>query len=148
MNEQSDKLRSDPVWQDASAISEYIYSQLDHLIENYPEEKWATASKLRTAANDGLFFISKAVAGTTPDSNLHDWDQARRLYFALQAQYLLASKQHFIQLDPTMVVKLDKLLATITQVIDSTNIDIQVQADKELEPWLKKYDIWRKIKGA
>lgn len=38
-----------------SELVEYDYGKIDELIDNFPDEKWATAPKLRNSANDSLF---------------------------------------------------------------------------------------------
>lgn len=138
-------MRESKLWNEASTCVEHIHGLLIDLVEHYPDEKWTTAAKLRTAATDGMFFISKAIAGMTPEYNRYDWDQARRHFFAMQSLYLVAGKRKMLELDPEMVIKLDRLLKVITEACEKAKADAELQHDKELELWIKKYDLWQKI---
>ncbi len=108
----SNELRSNPIWKDTYEIVEHIYSKIDDLITNFPDEQWNIASKLRNAASDSLFCVSQAV-GNAPEMSEYDWNNARKNIFSLQSMYIFATKQKFIELEPEIIVKLDKLLKEI-----------------------------------
>lgn len=103
-------LRDNPLYKETLAIAEVMYGLLDKLVEDFPEEKWATASKLRNAANDSLYYVSQAVGNALPETSAYDWSNVRKHLFSLQTMYIFAGKQHFFVLDPDVVVRIDKLI--------------------------------------
>ena len=106
-------LRENPIWKETYEIVEAVYGQLDKLIEDFPEEKWATASKLRNAANDSLYYISQAVGNALIETSSYDWSNARKHLFSLQSMYIFATKQKFLAIEPQLIVRIDNLIQQI-----------------------------------
>ena len=61
--------------------------------------------------------------------------------------YIFACKQKFLELDPEIVVKIDKLLKEINANIATVKKEAENKAKKELEPWLEKYSLWKEMQG-
>jgi len=139
------KLRTNPLWKGTYELVEFIYGKIDEIIDNFPDEKWATATKLRNSANDSLFYVAQCVSGSSSDGAEYDWSNARRSLFSLQTMYLFAGKQKFLELDPEVVVKIDELLQKVDEGIKSSKKEAESNAKKELEPWLEKYKLWQKM---
>lgn len=147
MNDIPDKLREDKLWKEVFALAQAVYGKINELVADFPDEQWASASKLRNAANDSLFYVSQAVGNATPETSLYDWNNARKNLFSLQAMYTFAAKQKFFELEPEVIVAIDGLLAEIDVKIRQSKQAV-VQRDKEeLEPWLEKYRIWQEMQS-
>lgn len=141
------KLRNDPLWKDIYAVAGHVYGKLDELIANHPNEEWATASKLRNAANDSMFYASQAIAGTMPEASEYEWNAARKNLFSLQAMYLFATKQKFFDIEPSIVVKIDTVLKIIDGKLHESKREAEERTEKDLEPWLEKYRLWREMQA-
>jgi hypothetical protein len=59
--------------------------------------------------------------------------------------YIFAAKQNMTELDPELIVKIDKLVSQIDAEQDSSQNEIKRKTEEELKPWLEKYRIWREI---
>lgn len=148
MSDMPEKVRNDSLWRDVYVLAETVYGLLDDLIEEHPEEQWATASKLRHAANDSLFYVSQSVGSATIEDALYEWNSARKNLFALQSMYTLAGKQKYIELDPNVIVTIDNILESIDSRMEDSK-KAQAKKEKEdLEPWLEKYRLWQKIQPS
>lgn len=145
MSRVSKKLRDDPLWRDVFAIAQTVYGKLDDIITNYPEEEWNTASKLRNAANDSMFFVSQALGNKLVSNAAYDWNEAHKHLFSLQATYLFATKQKFFELDPDVIVMLDNALERVSKQVDVSEKAADKDKQEDLEPWLEKYRIWQKM---
>src|SRR5581483_6522835 len=104
------KITDEALWKEANAIAEYMFS----VVRDFPEsETYYSASKLRGAALNMLTYVAEALAGTVPSTTETDWSWARKAVAALRTLYPFSAKQNFIQLEPAMVVRLDKMMAMI-----------------------------------
>lgn len=139
------KLREDKLWREVSEIVQHIYIKINEIVDNFPDEKWATASKLRITANDSLFYASQAIGNVSLETSLYDWTNFRKNIFSLQSMYLFAAKQKFTELDPEVIVKIDKIILKIEAKIAESKKEVQNKNKEELEPWLEKYRIWQKL---
>ncbi|HEV2402763.1 MAG TPA: hypothetical protein VGS08_01040, partial [Candidatus Saccharimonadales bacterium] len=120
-------------------------NKLDELIAKFPDERWMTASKIRNAANDTMFYISQAVGSSLTYATEWEWNSARKNLFALQAIYVFADKQKFLELDPSIVKRIDALLKKIDTQIDTAKKATNEKDKEDLEPWLEKHRLWREI---
>jgi hypothetical protein len=145
MKDVPSKIRNDKLWKDVYILVENIYSKIGDLISDFPDEQWATASKLRNSANDSLFYTSQAVGSASPETSLYDWNNARKNLFSLQSMYTFAAKQKFFELEPEIIVKIDDLLEMIDEKISESKKETEKRNEEELKPWLEKYRIWQKI---
>ena len=75
----------------------------------------------------------------------YDLNAARKNIFSLQAMYMLAAKNKFLVLQPELVVSMDAILAEIDIRIAASDREIELQRQKELEPWMQKYKLWQKM---
>lgn len=145
MSNTTKKLRENPVWKETYAIVEFIYSKVDEIVANNPDEKWATATKLRNSANDSMFYVSQAVGSAEANAREYDWNGARKNLFAVQTMYIFATKQKLLELEPEMVVRIDRLIESVDSELIKTKKDTEVKRKKEMEPWLEKYRIWQQM---
>lgn len=139
------KLRDDALWQDVYKLVQHIYSQIDDLVANFPNEEWMTASKLRSAATDSLFCTSLAVGNMVGEASKYDLNNARKNLFALQSMYTFATKQKFLELEPELIVSIDKILTEIDKRMAQSDEEEKKKNKEELELWLEKYRLWQKI---
>ncbi len=86
-----------------------------------------------------------AVANIPEMSGEYDWNYARKYLFSLQSMYIFATKQKFLELEPEIIVKIDKLLREIEVQIKQSKRKEEERNKKELERWLEKYRLWQKI---
>jgi hypothetical protein len=145
MNNIPKKIRDDVLWQNVYKLVEHIYSKIDDLIINFPTEEWTTASKIRNSANDSLFYISQAIGNVAPEAGKYDLSNARKSLFTLQSMYTFAAKQKFLDLEPELIVKLDRILAEVDERIDLGDRELKKKNKEELELWLEKYRLWQKM---
>lgn len=138
-------LRNDPLWKEVYALADYMYKKHEELIDNFPDEKWATGGKLHDSANDSMFYVSQAIGVSVPGASEYEWSHARKSLFALQSMYIFACKQKFLELEPSTVVRIDKLIQEIDERIVITKKEIKERSDADLEPWLEKYRLWKEI---
>ncbi len=139
------KLREDALWRRVYKLVVRIYENIETINTDYPAEQWATASKLRSSANDSLYYVSQVIGSSAPEMNTYDLNNARKNLFAMQTMYTFATKQKFISIDPEIIVEIDKILVDIDKKIDECKAAIKQNNAEELEPWLEKYRIWQKI---
>lgn len=139
------KVRDDSFWKDVYALAIRFYAIGDEVIKIAPSEEWRTVSKLRNAASDSLFYASQAVGNSAPEAASYDLNFTRKNLFALQSMYTFATKQAYIELDPELVVKIDKIISEIDTRITLSKEEAKKKNDEELQPWLEKYRLWQKM---
>jgi hypothetical protein len=63
--------------------------------------------------------------------------------------YRFAGRQKFIDLDPQIMVRLDKLLIDIDAqriaAMEQEKKHLDTERQDGLKPWLEKYEIWKQI---
>lgn len=102
------KLRNDLLWKQGLSLAQNIYSSLEEF-EHFPDEK-LTKMRLRQSAFDTLFYLSLAIGNYDLTSAVVDWTHACRCLFALQAVYIFACRQKFIELEPQLILEMDTML--------------------------------------
>ena len=145
MQDNQAKLRTDPLWKSTYSVVEHVYDKLEAIIEAFPDEKWATATKLRNSANDSMFYVAQALGNATPETAKYDWNNARKYLFAMQSMYIFAGKQQFLAIDPEIVVKIDHIIKEIDTKMTASEQAAKQKDQEDMEPWLEKYRLWQKI---
>lgn len=59
--------------------------------------------------------------------------------------YVFASKQDMVELDPELVVKIEKVVKEVDSLQEAGEEEVKRKTEEELKPWLEKYRIWQKI---
>jgi site-specific recombinase XerD len=136
-------MRNNHIWKEAYSLAEFFYKVIEEDFSNFPEEKYNNERKLRTAANDLIYYVSQAVASVMYDVNEFDWNYARKSLFTMQTLYSFSAKQNYTKLDPSIMIRIDKLIAKIDTELLSTGIHKEKRAEEEMEPWLEKYRLWK-----
>lgn len=136
------KLEDNLLWQEADGLAEYIYGKLEELPA---EEEWDTKRKLRSSANDLIFYVAQGLGNASPSATEYDWGTARKCAFSLKTMYRFAGKQKFIEIEPDIMVKLDQLIKEINTEIDGAYKKTEAQEAKEINAWLKKYGLWKEM---
>ncbi len=134
------KLEDNSLWKETGEIVEYMYAKLHELPA---EEKWDTESKLRTSANNLLFTVSQAIGDASPGGSEYEWGSARKYASGLKAMYRFAYRQNFIELEPSMMVRLNKLIEAIDDEVAQAYKQTEAHNKKEIELWHKKYRLWK-----
>lgn len=124
----------------AFALADFMYGLLDEFPE---DEKWVTSQKLRISANDLLYYTAQAIGNITPSGTEYEWANASKHGTALRTLYIFAARQKFIDLDPNIVVKLDKLLQEINHQSQLVKKRITAANEKEHKLWREKYKQWK-----
>jgi hypothetical protein len=140
----SKKLEDNAIWNEANDLAEYMYARAGELPEF---EEWRTVSKLKNSTVDFLFYAAQAIGGVSPATTAFEWATARKHVVALRTIYLFACKQQFIELEPAIVVRLDNVIKQVDEELDKEAAKIESLNEEDLKPWLKKYEIWKKISG-
>jgi len=140
------KIEDSSIWKEANALAEFVYTKLPEFPD---EERWDSQRKLRTAANELIFNIAKAVTNTIPMGAKYDWSYARKELAALKTMYRFAGRQKFIELDPEIMVRLDHLGTAIDAELASAR-EAEVKETKrmqteDLKPWQEKYRLWKEM---
>lgn len=136
----SKKLEDNPMWKEACDLAEYVYGKLHELPE---EEKWHTTSKLRSSANELMFYCSQALSNANPAGLEYDWGNTKRSAGSLKTMYRFAGRQGFIELEPEIMVRLNKLIELIDVEIEKSYKTTKEYNDKDLERWREKYKLWK-----
>lgn len=136
--------KDNPILNQATELVKYIYDEVLDLFGEFDMEKYDTESKIRRSANDVMFFVAQAAGSRAIETSKYDWNNARKNLVALRAMYIFSDKR-FFELEPSIVVKMDKLIAEIDKEIDKSENENKRKIDEDLEPWRKKYNIWKKI---
>ena len=136
------RLENDPLWREACDMAEHVYSLL---YEMPADEKWATVSKMRQSANDLMFYVGQAVSNTVPVGAEYEWGNASKALGGLKTLYRFAGRQHFIELDPAIMVRLDKMFERIDAERNKATEKTKASEQHQLELWREQYQIWRKM---
>ncbi len=138
------KLEDSGIWKEACSLAEHMYGTLHEFPE---EEKWETVRKLRAASNDSMFYVAQAVGSSTPRGSEFDWSNARKQASAMKTMYRFAGRQKFIELEPEIMLRIDKLIAQIDSQIIEADKQGREQDQKDLETWHKKYKLMKEIES-
>lgn len=139
------KLRNDKFWQEIAQLAEIAYDSSYLIIDAHPEEEWNSASKLRNSAIDMMFYASQALGGKLEEHTEQDWDSVRKNLFSLQSIYIFAGKQHFLELDPDVVVIIDRMIKEVDERLSIASKALSDRRTNDLQPWLEKYKLWQKM---
>jgi len=70
---------------------------------------------------------------------------------ALRALYRFAGRRKLIELDPEIMVRLDKFCtavgAALEQARQQSELRRKEETTEELNPWHEKYEIWKAMNG-
>lgn len=138
------KVDNNPLWNEVNDLAEYMYGKAAEIPS---DEEWRTIYKLKIASIDLLFYAAQALGCVSPATAQFEWVNARKQAVALKAIYRFAGRQKFIVLEPEVMVRLDKLIEQIDTALAADKAKTDVQEEEDLKPWLKKYEIWKKISG-
>jgi site-specific recombinase XerD len=130
---------------EASALAHSMYEVANAIETELLDEKWRTASKLKNAANDSYFYMAQVFGAGKAQALEFDCISARKNLNTLKAMYVFAAKQNMTELDPALVVKIEKMISEIDAAQESSQTEVKRKAEEELKPWLEKYRIWQQI---
>lgn len=130
----------EPLWVLANEIAEYMYAILSQLPE---EERWDTTSKIRATANNLLFYIAESIGSGGPTTMEYEWGDARKYAVALKTMYRFAGRQKFVEIEPEVMVKLDKCIDMIDSELQSAYEMTEKASQDELEIWRDRYRLWK-----
>lgn len=130
---------------EVSAIAAAIYEVADSIEANEVDEKWRTVSKLKNAANDAYFYVSQVVGAGKGQSAEFDCISARKNLNTIKSMYVFASRQRMTELDPELVVSIDKAITAIDAEQVAGQKEVKRRTEEEMKPWLEKYRIWKEI---
>jgi site-specific recombinase XerD len=143
-NGHSAKLEDNSIWKEANAIAEFMYDAMEELPRT---EEWRTKSKIHMASNDLIFYVAQAIGNGSPGATEYDWGASRKHLFALKTMYRFACRQKYIDLDPEMMARIDKLLQQVSEEADKAYEKTRLQYKDELKPWLEKYKLWKEMQN-
>ena len=126
------KLEDDPLWREASALAEYMYERLSELPD---VEQWGATSKLRHTALDLMFYTAQAVGNATPTGTEYDWGNVRKYACSLQTMYRFACRQKFLNLEPSVMVRLDAFIAGIDERVTAAYAQTKARNEAEYLRW-------------
>ena len=129
------------LWQEACDLAQLVY---DAAADFPPEQSFNTASKLRMAAIDLMYAVSQGLGNSNPSGREYDWGFARKGAFGLKTLYRFSGKQKFLELDPHVMVRLDKVLKLIDAEVEKGYAESAAKYKEEMESWRLKYEMWKK----
>jgi four helix bundle protein len=115
-------------------IADYVEGVLPGLPE---EEKWGIGSKLRNRALDLASDIAEGYGSIDPRDTKWHFGAARRDLFGLKSVLKVAHTRAYIEIDPTMMVEIDKAIDELDKEIQRTTNDIPKWYE-EMQPSDKK----------
>ncbi len=139
------QLEKDPIWKETLAVVEYMYSILDEFPE---DEKWGTMAHVRSASTYLLYTVAQGIGNGAPTGSEYDWGNALKHLSGLKAMCVLAYKQRFVKIDPTIMVRMDELLKQIDARQDESLKVAKNHEAKDMANWQKRYDLWKKAEVA
>ena len=92
-----------------------------------------------------MFSVAQAVGNSSPSATEYDWGQARRSASALKTMYRFAGRQKFVELDPNIMVRLDKIIYDISIGSDEAYSRSEDFSREEFKIWLKKLEIQKEL---
>jgi hypothetical protein len=122
-----------------------MYKIADELEKHDIDEKWRTVSKIKNSANDAYFYVAQVAGAGESQSLEFDCINARKYLNTMKSMYVFAARQNMLELDPELVVRIDKLVNIIDTEQALSQQYIKSKTEEELKPWLEKYSIWQKI---
>ncbi|HSX29709.1 MAG TPA: hypothetical protein VLE73_04080 [Candidatus Saccharimonadales bacterium] len=138
-------MKKNPLLEEANAIAASVYEIADVIEAELPDEKWRTVSKLKGAANDAYFYVAQVAGAGQNQAFEFDCVNAQKYLNTVKAMYIFAAKQGMTELDPELVVKIDKLVAETDAAWAASQKETKRKTEEDLRPWLEKYRIWQKI---
>jgi site-specific recombinase XerD len=131
--------------EDASEIASAMYEAASTIEITDLDEKWRTVSKLKSAAIDAYFYVAQIAGAGESQSTEFDCMSAKKYLSTIKSLYVFASKQHLIDLDPSLVVQIDNAVETISAELVASEQERTRRSEADMAPWLEKYRIWQKI---
>jgi hypothetical protein len=122
----------------------YMYGKLAELPE---EEKWDTQAKLRTAANETLYYLSLAIGNLEPTTTEYEWGSAHKHAYTLLTMYRFAGKQSFLELDPDILLRLSKIIDAVKRGTENAMQASAKKDAKEMENLRNKYALWKEARS-
>jgi site-specific recombinase XerD len=129
------------LWREANAIAEHMYDKISAFPE---EEKWYSAVRIKTATLDMLFHTSAALGGSSSSTTGTDWSYARKGLSALRTLYPFVAKQGFLELEPEIVVRLDKMMDLVDKEVHKNYEAVEEFNEADLDHWRERYELWKK----
>ncbi|HSX36018.1 MAG TPA: hypothetical protein VLH84_03745 [Patescibacteria group bacterium] len=136
------KLENSALWKEVNSLVEHLYGRLSALPE---DEKWNSVYKIRTASTDLVFYVGMALGNGAPMGGEYEWGNARKHAAALKTIYRHVGRLKLMELDPDVMVRLDKIIKQIDEELAVAYKRIDAVNDAELKPWLEKYRIWQEM---
>jgi hypothetical protein len=140
-------LSDNKILKEATDIVEYMYENVLLQFSDFADEKWNTERKIRNSANDILFYVAQAVGNNAQDTTEYDWSYARKNLLGLRTMYVFAGKQNFLVVEPSIVVRIDKLIESVDLEIAKAQKEVELKAKKLQEPWLERYRLWKEMQS-
>ena len=138
----SNPVGSEYMLAEANYIAEFMYGLLSELPE---EETYYAGSKLRGGANDVLFYTAEALGDTSASATDYDWTATRKHVSGLKTMYRFCSRQQYFEIDPSVMVRINKFIEQIDVAIDYCRQQTKIEADKDLDQWRQKYKLWKEM---
>lgn len=134
------KLEDNRLWREANELAEFMYSKLVLLPA---DEKYETIRKLRSSSNDLIFYIGQAASNKIPVGAEFEWGHASRSLGALKTMYRFACRQGFLELDPQIMVRIDKLVENVQLEVSKSAEMAKQNEEHQLDVWREQYRLWR-----
>ena len=135
-------IEKDTLWKEACDLTDYMYDLLSQFPE---EEKWESERKLRTEANEMMLAVSIACGNSSPSGVEYDWSQARKHVAGLKTIYRFSARQKFIDLDPSIMVRLSELMERIDERVKQSYEVTHARIKSEWHEYEEKYRLWSKM---
>lgn len=135
---------SDPSNETTADRGMYLSDFIFELIDELPNSESALKLRLQYIAVDISFYLLLC-DGARDKSVAHEWCSARNHAVAFRGLYRLAGRRGLFKIQPEIMVRVDELIKEIDYNITKAEENTKQQEQSEMEPWLKKYKIWKEM---
>ncbi len=101
------KLETNSLWRAATDVAVYAYSVLHEFPE---EEQYGMQPNLRERAFDLTSDVSEAAGSIDPRDRAYSYGRALRDAYSVRNTLVIAGKTGVLDIEPSIIVKLDKLI--------------------------------------
>lgn len=136
------KVEDNLLWKESSELAELAYRSVMDLPE---DEKWTHSYKFKNAATDLIFYTTQALANTSRGGAEQDWNQVRKAGYALRTEYRFAGRQKWLELEPEVMVRIDKFIKQVDKEIVRSAKMLDEANQYDLDLWREKYKVWRQL---
>jgi hypothetical protein len=134
----------DPLIEEALYLADYMYEKAG-TPEFQDDERWRLSRELKDVSVFVVTETAMAVGNDGLAGTEFLWGNVRKQISRLRAVYRFAGKQGFLQIDPEVMVRIDKFIQQVSDQVQEAYDRTEAASEKELNVWAKKHKLWKEI---